>query len=91
MQAQNQEDKEKKWKYTLLVLDNMLDQILATSGEFSFTEAKEFEIDFVKIAENLPKMIVGEHYVTPPQFTSSANNSSGGSKAMMKANSKNSE
>jgi hypothetical protein len=36
-------------------------------------------------------MIVGEHYVTPSQFSSSANNSSGGSKAMIKANSKNTE
>jgi len=47
-----------RWKYTLLVLDNMLDQIRAPGGAFSFTSDRDFEIDFVKIAENLPKLII---------------------------------
>ena len=46
-----------RWKYTLLVLENMLDQILSPDGGFSFTSDKEFEIDFVKISDNLPKLM----------------------------------
>ena len=53
---QSKEDKQMRWKYTLLILDNMLDSILSPS-HFSYTSPK-FDIDFVKIAENLPKMKV---------------------------------
>jgi hypothetical protein len=43
----------------LLVLDNMIDQILSPDGAFSFTSERDYEIDFVKIAENLPKLLTG--------------------------------
>ena len=90
LSLQNKEDKEIRWKYTLLVLDNMLDQIMSPGGGFSFTNSKDFEIDFVKISENLPKLVIGQNY-TSPAGPGSANGSSAGSKAAVKASVKSSE
>lgn len=48
-----------RWKYTLLVLDNMIDQIKANNGQFKFSRPeKDSEINFVTIAEKLPKLMV---------------------------------
>jgi hypothetical protein len=63
---------------------------LSPGGGFSFTNSKDFEIDFVKISENLPKLVIGENYTTPATPIS-ANNSSGQSKAALKATLKSSE
>jgi len=63
---------------------------LSPGGGFSFTNSKDFEIDFVKISENLPKLVIGENYTSPVGPTS-ANNSSGQSKAALKASMKSSE
>lgn len=46
-----------RWKYTLLVLDNMIDQVKANNGQFKFSK-EESEINFVAIAERLPKLQV---------------------------------
>jgi hypothetical protein len=54
---QGREDKIIRWKYTLLVLDNMIDQITANNAEFKFSNDKESEINFVQIADNLPKLL----------------------------------
>jgi len=35
---------------------------MSPGGGFSFTNSKDFEIDFVKISENLPKLVIGQNY-----------------------------
>jgi hypothetical protein len=57
LSLQGKEDKKIRWKYTLLVLDNMIDQITANNREFKFFNDKESEINFVQIADNLPKLL----------------------------------
>jgi hypothetical protein len=48
-----------RWKYTILVLDNMIDQIRSNNGQFKFSSTeKDSEINFVSIAEKLPKLLV---------------------------------
>ena len=47
-----------RWKYTLLVLDNMIDQVRENNGQFKFSGDKESEINFVQIAEKLPRILV---------------------------------
>jgi hypothetical protein len=95
LSLQSKEDKLNRWKYTLLVLDNMIDQIMGrgpykgyeqgfwgqnpnlqtTIGgtgpirvnqhgiridqdDNELAEMQDGEIDFVKIAENLPKLAI---------------------------------
>ena len=43
----------------MLVLDNMIDQIKANNGQFKFSRPeKDSEINFVTIADRLPKLMV---------------------------------
>jgi len=63
---------------------------MSPGGGFSFTNSKDFEIDFVKISENLPKLVIGQNYTSPPT-PGGTNGSSGSSKAAVKANIKSSE
>jgi hypothetical protein len=46
-----------RWKYTLLVLDYMIDQVKANK-DFMFTKEGEPEINFVAIAEKLPRLVI---------------------------------
>ena len=72
---------------------------MSPGGGFSFTNNKEFEIDFVKISDNLPKLVIGTNYNSAPPSNQSgiegapgiSNNSSGSSKANIKATLKVSE
>lgn len=64
LSLQSQEDKKNRWKYTLLILDSMLDQVnlsrnIKCGQNNTFSMDKENNIDFVKIAENLPKLVIG--------------------------------
>ena len=63
---------------------------MSPGGGFSFTNSKDFEIDFVKISENLPKLVIGQNYTTPAP-AAGTNGSSASSKAAVKANIKSSE
>lgn len=58
LQAKN--DRLNRWKFTLLVLDHIVQQILGL-GPYSKYQAgaDSPEIDFVKIAEHLPRLLVG--------------------------------
>lgn len=59
LSLQGKEDKMTRWKYTILVLDNMIDQIRSNNGQFKFSSTeKDSEINFVSIAEKLPKLLV---------------------------------
>ena len=57
MSFQGKNDKMIRWKYTLLVLDHMIDQITSDNGDFKFSNEKDSEINFVKIADNLPRFL----------------------------------
>lgn len=54
---QSKNDKIIRWKYTLLVLDLMIDQVTSESGDFRFSKEKDSEINFVKIADSLPRFL----------------------------------
>jgi hypothetical protein len=50
-----------QWKYTLLLLDSMIDQIMQTGNGLQLTEeSRKGEIDFVKISETLPKLAISQ-------------------------------
>lgn len=55
LSLQSDEDKRNRWKYTLLVLDKMLDQIIDRNSP-----SQEFDINFVSIAESLPKLTISQ-------------------------------
>lgn len=55
LSLQSKEDKKNRWKYTLLILHHMLEQIKTHSSPMT-----EFDIDFVAIADKLPKLVISE-------------------------------
>lgn len=61
LSLQARDDRLNRWRFTLLVLDHIVQQILGL-GPYSKPNsgvADSPEIDFVKIAEHLPRLLVG--------------------------------
>lgn len=68
LSLQSNEDKKNRWKYTILVLDSILSRIEIN------TSCTEYDIDFVNIAESLPKLVISDSSASKNAAKSSESN-----------------